>query len=113
MFKFLKRIRDILLVKVLWRRHKIGRRFHAGIRVRLLSRNPIIIGDDFYIGRDSLIETDACIGNDSIIAAGSVITKDVEPYCIYAGVPARKITDRFDSVEDKNKHISLYYNRKN
>lgn len=45
------------------------------------------------------------IGTGSIIAAASVVTKDVEPYSIYAGCPARKIKDRFDSEEDLAKHI--------
>ncbi len=34
------------------------------------------------------------IGEGAIIAAGSIVTKDVESYSIYAGVPARKIKDR-------------------
>ena len=42
-----------------------------------------------------------------MVAAGSVVTHDVDPYCIYAGVPARKIKDRFESEEDKLKHIEL------
>lgn len=45
------------------------------------------------------------IGEGSIIAAGSVVTKDLEPYSIYAGVPARKVGDRFETVTDKEEHI--------
>ena len=45
------------------------------------------------------------IANGTIIAAGSVVTHDTEPYSIYAGVPAKKIRDRFDNKEDLKKHI--------
>jgi len=69
----------------------------------------VIIGDDVWIGYGSTILTGVKIGNGSIIAAGSIVTRDVEPYSIYAGAPAKKIRDRFDSVEDKNLHINLYY----
>lgn len=178
MIRFLKKLRDLYLVHFRWRRHKIAGGFHAGRRVYMWGRNPIIIGRNFYIGRDSQIECDTEIGNDvilanrvalvgrydhnyrqigtatrlssqirdhdyswkginsktiigddvwigygtiimggvnigsgSIIAAGSVVTKDVEPYCIYGGNPAKKITDRFESEADKNEHIRLYYKK--
>ena len=179
MFSFLKIIRDLYLVKIRWRRHQIGKGFHAGARVVLWSKHDMKIGRNFYIGRDSQIECDAIIGNDvilanrvaligrydhyyqqigvpirmasqirdknyawkglemkvvigddvwigygaiilcgvnigngSIIAAGSIVTKDVETYSIYAGVPARKIADRFESYEDRDRHIADYYKYK-
>ena len=40
------------------------------------------------------------IGDGSIIAAGSVVTKDVEPYSIYGGIPAKKIRERFPNDKD-------------
>lgn len=49
------------------------------------------------------------IGDGAIIAAGSVVTKNVEPYCIYGGTPAKKIKDRF-TEEDKQKHIAMLKN---
>ncbi|MNY79004.1 Streptogramin A acetyltransferase [compost metagenome] len=45
------------------------------------------------------------INDGAIIAAGSVVTKDVEAYSIYAGNPARKIKNRFDSEEDLEQHL--------
>ena len=39
------------------------------------------------------------IGNGAIVAAGSVVTKDVEPYAIYGGVPAKKIKERFTTEQ--------------
>jgi chloramphenicol O-acetyltransferase type B len=63
----LKKLRDIYLVKIRWRRYTIGPGFHAGARVRLWAKNTLVIGRDFYIGRDSFIETDCIIGNYVIL----------------------------------------------
>ncbi|MCF8275074.1 MAG: CatB-related O-acetyltransferase [Flavobacteriaceae bacterium] len=53
-----------------------------------------IIGDDVWIGQRSIILPGRCIGQGAIIAAGSVVTKDVEPYAIVGGNPAKKIKSR-------------------
>jgi acetyltransferase-like isoleucine patch superfamily enzyme len=170
----IRRMRDLLLVKVLFRRYTIGEGFHAGLRVRIWGRDKVVIGRNFYIGRDSFIEADVIIGDNvmfgnrvavvgrydhhyqlpgvpirlapqirdphykwkglglvttiendvwigygstvmggitigegSIIGAGSLVTKDVEPYSIYAGVPARKVRDRFDNPIDLQTHLKL------
>jgi len=170
-----KKIRDLCLVKIKWRKYTIGAGFHAGARVRLWAKSKLIIGKKFYIGRDSSIEADCVIGNyvifgnkvgiigrydhhyqqtgipirmasrirdadynwkgltmltiieddvwvgygstilsgvrigqGSIIAAASLVTKDVEPYSIYAGSPAKKIKDRFESEEDLKRHLDQY-----
>lgn len=68
----------------------------------------IIVEDDVWIGVGSILLSGVTIGLGSIIAAGSVVTKDVEPYSIYAGNPARKIRNRFDSDEQLEEHIRLY-----
>lgn len=68
----------------------------------------IIIEDDVWIGVGSIVLSGITLGIGSIIAAGSVVTKNVEPYCIYAGNPSRKIRDRFDCEEDLNEHKRLY-----
>jgi len=68
----------------------------------------IVIEDDVWIGVGCTILSGITIGIGSIVAAGSVVTKDIEPYCIYAGNPAQKIRDRFDSKEDLKEHIRLY-----
>jgi acetyltransferase-like isoleucine patch superfamily enzyme len=171
----LKKIRDLILVKIFWRKHKIGKGFHAGAHVRLGTKNKISIGKNCYIGRDTQVGCDVTIGDNvmfanhvalvgrydhhyqqigvpmrfakhvrdsdynwkgqnlkvdinddvwigygsiilsgvtigqgSIIAAGSVVTKDVEAYSIYAGVPAEKISKRFNSEIEQKEHIRLY-----
>lgn len=53
--------------------------------------NPIIIGDNVWIGSRAIILKGVNIGNGAIIAAGSVVTKDVSPNCMVAGVPAKII----------------------
>lgn len=58
-----------------------------------------IIGDDVWIGSSAIILCGISIGNGAIIAAGSVVTKDVEPYAIVGGNPARFIRMRFNPEE--------------
>lgn len=58
-----------------------------------------IIGNDVWIGRDAKIMPGVTIGNGAIIGAYSVVTKDVEPYTIVGGNPAKTIRKRF-SDED-------------
>lgn len=69
--------------------------------------SSITIGNDVWIGHRCILLSGITIGDGSIIAAGSVVTKDVEPYSIYAGVPAKKIRDRFDSKENLDEHIKI------
>lgn len=54
----------------------------------------IVIEDDVWIGAGTIILPGVVIGKGVIIASGSVVNKDVEPYCIYGGVPAKLISKR-------------------
>ena len=65
-----------------------------------------IIEDDVWVGFGSIILSDIKIGRGAIIAAGSVITKDVEPYSIVAGNPAKHIKSRF-AIGEQKKHEDL------
>lgn len=58
-------------------------------------RGPTVIGNDVWIGRDSLIFDGITIGDGAIIGARAVVTKDVRPYAVVGGVPAREIRRRF------------------
>lgn len=59
------------------------------------------IGNDVWIGDNVLILNGVKIGDGAIIAAGAVVTKNVEPYSIYGGVPAKYLGSRFNSDEIK------------
>jgi len=61
--------------------------------------DPIVIGNDVWIGSRSLIMKGTHIGDGAIIAAGSVVTKDVPSYEIWGGNPARFLKSRFTSQE--------------
>lgn len=54
------------------------------------------IGNDVWIGENVIIMGGITIGDGAVIAAGAVVTHDVEPFTIVGGVPARKISERFD-----------------
>lgn len=54
----------------------------------------IIIGNDVWIGAGSVITAGVTIGDGAVIGSNSVVTKDIPPYMIYAGCPARKIGER-------------------
>jgi acetyltransferase-like isoleucine patch superfamily enzyme len=66
-----------------------------------------IIENDVMVGHSSTILGGVKISEGSIIGATSLVTKDVEPYSIYMGSPAKKIRDRFDTVEDLHRHLEL------
>lgn len=68
----------------------------------------IIIEDDVWVGYGAIILSGVKIGQGSIIAAGSVVTKNVDSFSIYAGVPAKKIMNRFENDLDRKEHIKLY-----
>ena len=58
-----------------------------------VSTNPVTIGDDIWIGANAVILPGVTIGNHSVVAAGAVVTKDVPPHSLVAGVPAKKIKE--------------------
>jgi virginiamycin A acetyltransferase len=58
--------------------------------------NYVRIGNDVWMGQNAMIMPSvSCIGDGAVIAAGAVVTKDVEPYSVVAGVPAKTIKYRF------------------
>lgn len=56
--------------------------------------NKCDIGNEVWIGCNSVINRDVTIGDGAVVGAGAVVTKDVEPYTIVAGVPAKVIKKR-------------------
>jgi virginiamycin A acetyltransferase len=76
--------------------------------VEAITKGPIIIGDDVWIGCNSIILSGIKIGQGAIVAAGSVVTKDVPPYAIVGGSPAQIIRYRFEqTVIDRLTKINL------
>ncbi len=57
----------------------------------LISKGPVIIEDNVWIGEHACIMPGTTIGTGSIVAANAVVTKDVPPYSLVGGVPAKVI----------------------
>ena len=56
-----------------------------------ISTKPIVIGDDVWIGSNAVILPGVTIGRHAVVAAGAVVTKDVPPYSLVGGIPAKEI----------------------
>ena len=67
---------------------------HELIKNQDNAKKPIIIGSDVWIGAGSIITGGVTINNGAVVGAGSIITKDIPPYEIWAGNPAKKIRNR-------------------
>lgn len=61
------------------------------------SRGDVIIGHDVWIGSEAMILSGVTIGNGAVVGARSVVTKDVAPYAVVVGNPARQIRTRYDA----------------
>lgn len=60
------------------------------------NKGDIVIGNDVWIGYEAVILSGVTIGNGAIIGTRAVVTKDVPPYTIVGGIPAKPIRKRFD-----------------
>lgn len=69
-----------------------------GITTAWDHKGDIVIGHDVWIGYEALILAGVTIGDGAIIGARAVVTKDVQPYTIVAGVPAKPLRKRFDEA---------------
>lgn len=61
----------------------------------ILVKGPVIIGNNVWIGDNVTILSGVTIGNGAVLGAGSIVTKDIPPYSIAAGNPAKVIKTRF------------------
>ena len=71
---------------------------------------PIIIDNDIWIGASVIVLNGVHIGPGAVVAAGAVVTKDVPPYAIVGGVPARVIRYRFEPKVIKELLASQWWN---
>lgn len=80
-----------------------------GEELKMVDKNPANVGNDVWIGRNVMIVSGVDIGHGAIIGAGSIVTKDVEPYEIVAGVPAEHKDWRFrESIRDQLIELSWW-----
>lgn len=69
---------------------------------------PVIIEDDVWCGANVTILKGVTIGRGSVIAAGAVVTKNIPPYSIAGGIPARVLKKRFDNKQIVEHEKILY-----
>lgn len=64
----------------------------------------VVIEDDVWLGYGTIVLTGVTVGRGSVVAAGSVVTRDIPPYSIAAGVPAKVISKRFEDQATIDRH---------
>ncbi len=72
---------------------------YLGTNFSMIKHSPYrttMIGNDVWIGENAIVMGGVKIGDGAIIGAGAVVTRDVEPYAIVGGVPAKLLRKRFD-----------------
>lgn len=73
----------------------------------------VVFADDIWIGTGAIILKGVCVGRGSIIAAGAVVNRDVPPYTVVGGTPARVIATRFRDPETLLCHEKALYPAEN
>lgn len=62
----------------------------------LESKGPVVIGNNVWIGEKATVLPGVTVGDGAVIAAGAVVSKDVPPYSIVAGIPAQILSNKKD-----------------
>jgi virginiamycin A acetyltransferase len=73
------------------------------------NKGNIVVGNDVWIGYEAVIMSGVHIGNGAIIGTRTVVTKDVEPYSIVGGVPAKLIRKRFKDDVIKKLQMTCWW----
>jgi acetyltransferase-like isoleucine patch superfamily enzyme len=84
----------------------------VGVPIRFSGRDGLeelltVIGDDVWVGHGVIIMAGVKIGRGAVIGAGSIVTKDVPPYAVMVGVPAKILCYRFTEQQQKIHNESL------
>jgi len=93
-----------------------GKNGHVGEGVVLAgvieppSENPVILEENVLIGANAVVLEGIRVGEGAVVAAGAIVTEDVAPYTVVAGVPARKIKDIDDKTISKTEIIQALRN---
>lgn len=90
-------------VSILSNSHAYDRLDIPMIEQEMIVNSCPVIESDVWIGRNVVILHGVRIGKGSIVGAGSVVTKDIEPYSIVGGVPAKLIKSRIEKAVDEIK----------
>lgn len=83
---------------------------YLGAEAEAISKGNIVIGDDVWIGYNATILSGVSIGQGAVIAAGAVVAKDVPPYAVVGGIPAKIVKYRF-SDEIINRLLKVDYDQ--
>lgn len=85
--------------------------FMYDVKVKLPENDlPIVIENDVWIGSGSIILKGVTVGQGSIVAAGALVNKNVQPYTIVGGVPAKVLKNRF-SQDQLKEHLAIIKNK--
>ena len=71
----------------------------------MYKRQPVVIEDEVLVGANAVILEGVTVGKGAVVAAGAVVTKDVPPYTVVAGVPARVIKQIDEKTKEKTKIV--------
>ncbi len=83
-------------VMIYTKNHKIDNLAIPMVKQGITKPQCVTIEDDVWIGARAIILPGVTIGKGSVIAAGAVVTKDVEPYSVMGGIPAKRIKSRME-----------------
>jgi phosphonate metabolism protein (transferase hexapeptide repeat family) len=71
--------------------------------------DKVVVGNDCWIGHAAILLPGVTVGDGAVVAAGAVVSRDVAPYTVAGGVPARTIRKRFpDSIAEKLQRIAWW-----
>lgn len=68
----------------------------------------IVIEEDCWVGTDAQILSGSCLGRGCVVGAGAIVTKEIPPYAVVAGIPAKIIAVRFTKEQILKHEIELY-----